>query len=621
MMFTCTVPGCARAGHSHSLAASRARPSKASRPARHAAVAKKLAKGRKGGALRIDIHCHYLNRDAAAKVAHLNPAQYEPQIKFANALTREVNVKQMQDRGPKLTSIEVRLKDMDRMGIDIQAVSPAPQQTYYWAEPGLGLEVSRMINDRLAEIVAQWPERFVGLGTVPLQNVELAVIELERCVKKLGLRGVEINPNVVGKDLTDPSLNLDRFFAKARELDIVIFMHPTGYTQGERLTDHYFNNIIGNPLDTTVGTSRLIFDGVMERHPGLKIVLPHAGGFLAHYWARMDHAWRARPDCRTVIKKAPSSYLKKFYFDTIAFDPEMLRNLHRQVRRGPGGAGDGLPLRHGRRRSGRLGQRRAAAFRRRQAAHHGRKWLRACSRSGDNAGSAAASRLDSGGTVMKQIGVAIIGTGWCGGIRAETCAAHALTQSLHLAEIRPERLAEVAKATGAKTAVADYRELLRNGGDRRGLHLGHAGDHALPDGARLPRRPGKHVFLEKPIAMELAEADELIALARKNKLKFTIGYSQRFNPKFAYVRKSIRDGTIGKPVSALVSRHITRSLGKKISGRIKLSPAAMESTHDLDFVLWCLEPAKPVRVYSQVNYGAMQAGAGGARSPTRSGSR
>jgi aminocarboxymuconate-semialdehyde decarboxylase len=141
------------------------------------------------------------------------------------------------------------------------------------------------------------------------------------------LRGVEINPNVAGKELTDPGLNLDRFFAKARELDVVIFMHPIGFTQGDRLMDHYLNNVIGNPLDTTVGTSHLIFGGVMERHPGLKIVLPHAGGFLGHYWARMDHAWRARPDCRTVIKKPPTNYLKKFFFDTITFDPEMLRNL------------------------------------------------------------------------------------------------------------------------------------------------------------------------------------------------------------------------------------------------------------------------------------------------------
>jgi predicted dehydrogenase len=110
---------------------------------------------------------------------------------------------------------------------------------------------------------------------------------------------------------------------------------------------------------------------------------------------------------------------------------------------------------------------------------------------------------------------------------------------------------------------------------------------------------GKHVFLEKPIALELSEADELIQISRERKLLFTIGYSQRFNPKFAYVKRSLEDGTIGEPVSALVSRHITRNLGKKISGRVRLSPAAMESTHDLDFVLWCLAPRKPIRVYAQ----------------------
>ena len=325
MMFTCVTPGCNQPEHHHlAMAAARKGGSKAARSKGHA---KTVVRDRKGRALKVDIHCHYLNRDAAAKLAHLNPSQYEPSVKFASQLTREVNVKQMQDRAPKLSTIEVRIADMDRMGIDIQAVCPAPQQTYYWTDPGLGLEVSRMINDRLAQIVATWPDRFVALGTVPLQNVGLAVAELERCVKQLGLRGVEINPNVAGRELTDPSLNLDRFFAKARELDIVIFMHPIGFTQGERLMDHYLNNLIGNPLDTTVGTSHLIFGGVMERHPGLKIVLPHAGGFLGHYWARMDHGWRARPDCRTIIKKAPTTYLKKFYFDTITFDPEMLRNL------------------------------------------------------------------------------------------------------------------------------------------------------------------------------------------------------------------------------------------------------------------------------------------------------
>jgi aminocarboxymuconate-semialdehyde decarboxylase len=282
---------------------------------------------KKGRSLRVDIHCHYLNSEVAARVAHLNPAQHEPSAVFANALTREVNVKQMRDRAPMLTDLKVRLKAMDRMGIDIQAVSPAPNQTYYWTEPGLGRELARAVNERLAEIVAQHPDRFVALGTVPLQEPGLAVAELTHCVKTLGMRGVEINPSVRGMDLTDARLALEKFFGKAEELGIVIFMHPIGFTQGDRLLDHYFNNVIGNPLETTVATSHLIFDGVLERHPKLKIVLPHAGGYLAHYWARMDHAWRARPDCRTVLRKKPSRSLEKFYFDTITFDRGMLTHL------------------------------------------------------------------------------------------------------------------------------------------------------------------------------------------------------------------------------------------------------------------------------------------------------
>jgi predicted dehydrogenase len=210
---------------------------------------------------------------------------------------------------------------------------------------------------------------------------------------------------------------------------------------------------------------------------------------------------------------------------------------------------------------------------------------------------------------MKPIGVGIIGTGWCGGIRAEACAANPLVKSLHLAEIRPERLREVAGKTGAKRATGDYREILR---DREitAVIISATPETTHYPMAREALAAGKHVFLEKPIALTLGEADELIALARRSGLKFTIGYSQRFNPKFAYVKKCVNDGTIGKPVSALVSRHITRGLGQKITGRGNASPAAMESTHDLDFVLWCLEPAKPTRVYSQLAFGAMQAATG-----------
>jgi predicted dehydrogenase len=199
---------------------------------------------------------------------------------------------------------------------------------------------------------------------------------------------------------------------------------------------------------------------------------------------------------------------------------------------------------------------------------------------------------------MRKINIAIIGAGWCGGIRAEACAASPFVNELHIAEIKPDRLQEVAARTKPATATADYRTLLQN----------EAIDAVMisttPEPTHYPiakesMLAGKHVFLEKPIALELWEADELIALARSKNLRFTIGYSQRFNPKFALVKRSIDDGTIGQPVSALVSRHITRNLGKKIGGRVKLSPAAMEATHDIDFVLWCLAPRKPVKVYAQ----------------------
>jgi predicted dehydrogenase len=210
---------------------------------------------------------------------------------------------------------------------------------------------------------------------------------------------------------------------------------------------------------------------------------------------------------------------------------------------------------------------------------------------------------------VKQINVAVIGTGWCGGIRAETCAVNPLVKDLHIAETRPDRLAEVAQKTNARSATADYRQLLSIR-DVDAVMISATPESIHYPIARESLLAGKHVFLEKPIALELHEADDLIAIARRNNWKFTIGYSQRFNSKYAYVKRCIEDGTLGRPVSALVSRHITRGLGKKITGRTKLSPAAMEATHDLDFVFWCLEPAKPVRVYSQVNYGALKESTG-----------
>ena len=206
---------------------------------------------------------------------------------------------------------------------------------------------------------------------------------------------------------------------------------------------------------------------------------------------------------------------------------------------------------------------------------------------------------------MRQVDVAVIGTGWCGGIRAETLAKSVLVDRLHICEIRPDRLAEVKALTDPATATLHHQEII----DHPDIAVVYIS--TTPEGTHYPIArdcllAGKHVLLEKPIALELWEADELINIAEEKGLKFTIGYSQRFNPKIAFAKKSITEGRLGDVVNVLVSRHLSRSLGSKIANRVKLSPAAMESTHDLDFVYWMLAPAKPIKIYSQGAYGYMK---------------
>jgi scyllo-inositol 2-dehydrogenase (NAD+) len=207
---------------------------------------------------------------------------------------------------------------------------------------------------------------------------------------------------------------------------------------------------------------------------------------------------------------------------------------------------------------------------------------------------------------MDQLNVGIIGTGWCGGIRAIAAANSAMVSGLHLAEINSDRLAEVAAMTDPVTATTNWEELVTNP-DIQAIMVSATPESTHHPLAKAALQAGKHVLLEKPIALTLDEADELIEIAEAKGLKFTVGYSQRFNSKQALVKRSLGDGTLGDPVSVLVSRHISRSLGGKIGSRTKLSPAAMEATHDIDFSLWCLEPRKPVRVYSQVAWGVRKA--------------
>ena len=201
--------------------------------------------------------------------------------------------------------------------------------------------------------------------------------------------------------------------------------------------------------------------------------------------------------------------------------------------------------------------------------------------------------------MINQINVGVIGTGWCGGIRANACHV-TLVNKLFLAETNTKRLNELKNSLDIEGATENWKELINND------EIDTIIISATPETTHYPMalaalEAGKNVFLEKPIATTLEEAEKLIDVSIKNNLKFTIGYSQRFNAKYAYVKKSLQEKIIGEPVTCLVSRHITRELGEKISGRTALSPAAMESTHDLDFLLWCLQPRKPIKVYSQTS--------------------
>jgi predicted dehydrogenase len=203
---------------------------------------------------------------------------------------------------------------------------------------------------------------------------------------------------------------------------------------------------------------------------------------------------------------------------------------------------------------------------------------------------------------MSELNVAVIGTGWCGGIRAIAAAEHPIVTNLHIAETNTDRLAEMKALVDPASAVEDWESLVARG-DIHAVMVSATPETTHYPMAKAALESGKHVLLEKPMSLTLDEADELVEISEAANLKFTIGYSQRFNSKHAMAKRSLVAGDLGEPTAILVSRHIGRNLGAKIGNRIKLSPVMMEATHDIDFAMWCLEPRRPVRVFSQNAYG------------------
>lgn len=274
--------------------------------------------------LTFDSHSH-VAIPAAGKIAgpHMTP-EMQALGWFSNEPTKAVNAKQDADIPSRITGEGVRLEDLDKMGLDQQLIMPPPGQCWYAIPQKVAIEATRVLNDGLGEFASKRPDKYLALGSVPLADGNDAAKELER-IMKLGLKGVQVLTNVNGKELSDPAYA--PFWAAAEKTGALVVIHPNGFTHGERFRRFYFSNVIGNPLETTIALHYLIFDGVLERHPNLKILAVHGGGYLGAYPGRIDHAWGARSDCNADLPKPPTEYLKRVYVDTVVFTPHQLRAL------------------------------------------------------------------------------------------------------------------------------------------------------------------------------------------------------------------------------------------------------------------------------------------------------
>jgi len=285
-------------------------------PARRAAP----AKGRAKRPLIVDCHAHIVVPETFKITAeHGLHARLGMKGRASVGSPRETEIVMA-----KMTGTTERLADMDRMGVDMQVIAPSlVHQLTYWADGERALEIDRMTNDATAEMVAKHPDRLIGIGIVPLHDPARAVREMTRCVKQLGLRGVTISTVVNGLELGDKTFL--PFWRAAEKLNCPVIIHPAGNSD-PRLQKFALSFKVGQPFEEALAMSSLVYEGIMDRFPKVKIMVVHGGGFLPYYAGRQDAASR---DKRDGIKLSGdfSSYIRKFYYDTVLFNPDMLEFL------------------------------------------------------------------------------------------------------------------------------------------------------------------------------------------------------------------------------------------------------------------------------------------------------
>lgn len=216
-----------------------------------------------------------------------------------------------------------RVEECDTHNINVQVLSTIPVLFYYWAKDQHALEISKFLNNHIAEVVDLFPKRFVGLGTVPLQNIDLAIKEMERCKVELGMSGLEIGTHINGKNLGDA--DFFPFYQAAEDLGMSIFVHPWDMLGKDRMKKYWLPWLVGMPAETSLAICSMIFSGVFEKYPKLKILFAHAGGSFPSSLGRIEHGFNVRPDLVAVDNpENPTKYLRNLYLDSLTHDPDML---------------------------------------------------------------------------------------------------------------------------------------------------------------------------------------------------------------------------------------------------------------------------------------------------------